>query len=52
MGYFVVTNVAQTVTLQDNVTHQWDIVTTGVQRDGQGTHVIDVIFFHIFFFKI
>lgn len=30
--------------LPDNVTLQRDIATTGVHRDGQGTHVNKVIF--------
>lgn len=44
MGYIVVTNVAHTVTIADNVTRQREIVPTGANRDGQGADVINVTF--------
>lgn len=49
MGYIVITNVAYTVTIANNVTLQRDIVTTGVHWDGQEANVINVTFLTYFF---
>lgn len=50
MEQIVGTHVAQTVTtcIPIDVTRFRDIVTTGVYQDGQGAHVVSVIFCFIF----